>query len=239
MKTMRAIFIALGVPIPAVLLGILFRPSFGALVAPVFVIILVFVAMIDKNPEDTDDSLSLPVLPELNSEQHQMLLSSYDKTVQMHVETDKGMYQIVGIFVPASLLILGWAVTQHLGPDLLLLVGSIAVVLVGVATLMKHRLRWYNKIREIYCRKIEAQLLAASRDEESPRDMLNDFASKDVTWGLHTFMQRAASRKESCFQKATKISFHEAVDAYFFVYILTWGLIVWLSLAAKACPDVS
>jgi hypothetical protein len=136
----------------------------------------------------------------------------YDKATQMHIETDKGMYQIVTVFVGASLIVLSWVVgvrSDQISPDLIAIVGSLAVVLVGIATLLKHRLRHYNKLREVYLRELEKRLCG----------------SLESTAGLHTFMA-TASRPPST--SGSAVSFHEAIDIYFFIYAFIWIVVyVW------------
>src|SRR5439155_19482696 len=124
----------------------------------------------------------------------------YDKATQMHIDTDKGMYQLISVFVGASLLVLSWVVgssrAQSVTADEIAIIGSLAITLVGIATLLKHRLRHYNKLREIYLRSLEKRLCGGA----------------DTKSGPHTFIGAVSAR-------AWSLSFHEAIDLYYFVYV--------------------
>ena len=189
----------------------LHRPALAALLAPAWITILVLRAMSEMEVSDDDERLS-KILPTLDEKERNTADSwrLYEKATQMHIDTDKGMYQLIAVFVPASLLVLGLAVPgsapSSIPPDYVVIEGSLSIVLVGLATLLKHRLRHYNKLREIYLRRLEVQLTGA-----------------DSRAGLHTFIQ-AATRLT--FGRAP--SFHEAIDIYYFIYVFVWiALYVW------------
>lgn len=189
------------------ILSIIQKFQYAAVIGPVLITILVLNAMRSPDPSpELADSLELP---DLDDEIHKTLITLYDKTTQMHVESDRGMYQIIGIFVPASLFVLGWVLSNpknnQVTSEPTVIIGSMAMVLVGVATLIKHRLRYYNKIREIYLRKLESHLLNKEPDKNP---------------GLHNFMKNSYS--------PTGISFHEVVDIYFFLHMGVW-IIIWIT----------
>lgn len=174
------------------------------LVFPAFVTILVLLSIAETKPEERDLNTNLA----LNQDAQELIKLFYEKATNMHIDTDKGMYQIIGIFVPASLLVLGWALSKKAGEELsieaTITIGSLAVVLVGVATIIKHRLRYYNKMREIYMRWAEKILLHNKGLAEGK--------------GMHCFMKN--KDKSSCF-----VSFHFAIDFYYFAHLSVWVII--------------
>lgn len=171
---------------------------------PVLITVLVVWAMFEAEPseEETYDDISI------TSYMKEVIKLSYEKAIDMHTQTDRGMFQIISIFVPASLVVLGWVLSKKSGYKLsseaTLIVGSIAIVLVGVATLIKHRLRYYNKIRENYMRNLERVLF--KEDSEIKK------------FGIHNYF------KENC-STHFLLSFHIVVDIYYFVYLIIWVLL--------------
>lgn len=188
------------------------QTSLAAFLAPGWTMIWVFHAMFTRDPDEVTIAGLLPTSTAQTPDPTEPWKTLYDNATQMHIETDKGMYQIVTVFVGASLLVLGWVVgarTDQISPDLIAIVGSLAVVLVGIATLLKHRLRYYNKLREVYLRVLERRLCG----------------SLESTAGLHSFMA-AASKVPSTRRSA--VSFHEAIDIYFVIYAFIWIVVyVW------------
>lgn len=176
------------------------------LIAPLWITYLVVRAIFAPDITDKKINDSLPPIPSVRGKTA-FLTTLYDKTIQMHIETDSGMYQLISIFVGASVLILGWVLASSkpdaITRDSIMTVGSLAVVLVGVATLLKHRLRYYNKVREIYLRRLEAVLLKG----QLPKDQ----------WGLHNFVKKFADPGD--------VSFHEVIDIYYFVNIFIWAIV--------------
>ena len=140
----------------------------------------------------------------LKTDDKELLKLFYEKAIDMHIATDKGMYQIIGIFVPASLLVLGWVLSKNVSKKLsieaTLIIGSLAVVLVGIATLIKHRLRYYNKIREVYLWRIEHILLQKNKSLDRE--------------GLHIFMKNK--------DKNRFLTFHFVIDLYYFIHLFIW-----------------
>lgn len=197
-----AIFVA-----TLVLLTVWNRTVWAGVLPVAYVSLLVLAAIFEK-PED---ELSIGnLVPNLagNRLKNGNWGTLYERAIQMHIDTDKGMFQLITVFVGASLLILGWVVAnpkpEALSSDHVLVVGSLAVVLVGIATLLKHRLRHYNKLREIYLRRLEQQL-----------------RQPDI--GLHTFMKKATNPL-----KGLNVSFHEAIDIYYFIYLVVWIIVyIW------------
>jgi hypothetical protein len=187
------------------------HPAWAVVVPVIWVTTLVFVAIFDEEEDEDFLKKSMPnlTLTPLEKEYWRVL---YERSIQMHIDTDKGMFQLITVFVTASVLVLGWVVAnpkpELMKGDLVLVVGSLAVVLVGTATLLKHRLRHYNKLREIYLRGLERQI--------------DKWASP---FGLHTFMQASErTPKEASEHKMKKLrlSFHEAIDLYYFIYLFVW-----------------
>lgn len=174
------------------------------LILPILVTFLILLAMLEKEPnkEKLDKKYSLKM------DDKELIKFFYEKTIDMHIGTDKGMYQIIAIFVPASLLVLGWVLSKNvckkLSVEETVTIGSLAIVLVGIATLIKHRLRYYNKIREVYLRRIEHILLQE-----------NDLLEKE---GLHIFMENKD-------KTSWLLSFHFIIDFYYFTYLFIWVVI--------------
>lgn len=177
---------------------------FLVLLVPVFFTVLVLLAILEDEPEEptADDDI------EITSETKEVVKLFYEKAISMHTETDNRVFQIISIFVPASLLVIGWILSKKkeaiLPSEATLIIGSIAVVLVGVATLIKHRLRYYNKIREIYLRKLEKVLLPEPMDYEE--------------YGLHNYVKKKCKTRFFT-------SFHVVVDLYYFVYLTIWVIL--------------
>ena len=134
----------------------------AALAAGVWVTGLVLGAMFSADPDEASIEALLPALTVGSTDPIEPWKTLYDKATQMHIDTDKGMYQLITVFVPASLLVLSWVVAntrpELITRDHVIVIGSLAVVLVGIATLLKHRLRHYNKLREVYLRGLERRL---------------------------------------------------------------------------------
>jgi hypothetical protein len=94
-------------------------------------------------------------------------------------------------------------------------------VLVGVATLLKHRLRYYNKLREIYLRRLEEKLCGGvthltNKPENTRETDRHPLKSKPPLQGPQGFMESGAP--PAWFEA----SFHEVIDIYYFVYLFVW-----------------
>jgi len=169
-----------------------------------FITFLIFLAMLEEEPHEDPLVEKYPLI----MGDKELIKLFYEKAIDMHIGTDKGMYQIIAIFVPASLLVLGWVLSKNMYEKLSIgatvTIGSLAVVLVGIATLIKHRLRYYNKLREVYLRRIEHILL---QENESLHDE-----------GLHIFMKN--KDKSRWF-----LSFHFIIDLYYFIHLFIWMII--------------
>ena len=177
-------------------------PHYFILLYPTLITLLVLRAMFEAAPSKTATADASDISPDMK----EAVKLSYEKAIDMHTQTDHGMFQIISIFVPASLVVLGWVLSKKSGDELsfeaTLFVGSIAIVLVGVATLIKHRLRYYNKIRENYMRDLEITLF--QKETEAEKIGLHNYVGKNC----HTpFLS----------------SFHHVVDIYYFVYLAIWA----------------
>lgn len=180
-------------------------PTYAAPLVALWTTLLVIAAMFASEPKATDLDKHLPPAPAVanpaTSWPQEPWKTFYDKATQMHIDTDKGMYQLITVFTGASLLVLSWVVgssrVQSVTVDEIAVIGSLAVTLVGIATILKHRLRHYNKLREAYLRRLET--LSGST-------------------GPHTFIDAVSTRGLS-------LSFHEAIDSYYFIYAFLWVLL--------------
>jgi hypothetical protein len=184
-----------------------------ALLFPASTTVLVLFAMFTRDPKDEDIAAFPGIVGLRKIENPEPWKTFYDKTVQWHIDTDKGMYQLITVFVGASLLVLGWAVggsrKDPITADEIAVLGSLAVVLVGLATLLKHRLRYYNKLREIYLRALEMRFCGADRTESGPQG----------------FMKKMAATTPVHWTSKIAPNFHEAIDLYYFVHALLWFVV--------------
>jgi hypothetical protein len=231
---LHKVIVPILVLIVVVLLAAIWRAHWAAWVAvfPVaWMSALVAAAMFEKEKDDETvrKKVGLEVCQGVEiAATPEWAKSLYEKAIQMHIDTDKGMYQLITVFVGASVLVMGWVVASPIGvrPNQVQVIGSMAVFLVGTATLLKHRLRAYNKLREIYLRYLEDQLGGKSGDVPGG-------TSKQHPLGLHTFMRDALKQGGSSEAKGErewlKLSFHEVMDLYYFIYLILW-IIVYVAL---------
>jgi hypothetical protein len=167
-----------------------------AAIVVVAVFVLVFVAVTRQPPK-----LDLPA-PNLPRPSEEWIRSAYAATISLYIEVDREIWQISTIFMASSTLVMGWVVTNFdkLSADMVLVIGCASIMLVGMATLLKHRLRMFNLVH------IESNLEAANY------------------WGVCHIRNclRAGSHPV---RWATSI--HGLIDIYLLLFTLIW-LALWL-----------
>jgi hypothetical protein len=171
------------------------------------ILILVFLA-IRQDVKQVEDAEPLKPIPS-----EEWVRTAYETTTSLYVEVDREIWQISTIFLSASLLLMGWVVTRFgdINLCLTLIVGCASIVLVGVATLFKHRLRAFNLVHVSYLRRLER---AIADSEESVS-----------FWGLHYLRRRSMMSKGNFRRKVTSI--HGVMDIYFVLFLLLW-VGIWL-----------
>jgi len=182
--------------------------NIALVVADVIIISMVVFAMVNSSgPKLNDEENTALPRPPID-----VLQAAYTAATQLHIETDRAMWQIVAIYVPVSVLIMGWVVSSMnvIKETSVIIAASSAIVLVGIATLFKHRLRSYNKVREAYLRRLENVLMGSEPAGNQ--------------WGLHHVMLKNFN-SSACHKSL--LSIHCVVDLYFFLHILIW-IALWI-----------
>lgn len=144
------------------------------------------------------------------------LKTAYNATTSLFVETDREIWQIATIFTSASLLIMGWVATnlEKLDIRLVVVAGYASILLVGVATLFKHRLRIFNLVHAAYLRRLEQGFVRGQEAAEY--------------WGLHHIRMKVKAGR-NLFAWATSI--HGIMDIYFFLFTAIW-VALWVIASA-------
>lgn len=175
---------------------------FGALVIIVLVVVAFF-----QEVRQVEDAVPLHPVPSAD-----WLSMSYQTTTNLYIEVDREIWQVATIFTPASLLILGWVATNFdkLTLSLNIVLGCASIILVGLATLFKHRLRAFNLVHLSYLRRLE-RTVAGSEEGAN-------------FWGLH-YLRRGSMISTRKFL-GTMTSIHGVMDIYFFLFIILW-LAIW------------
>ena len=181
----------------------------GLAVAGVIVIALLVVISIRQEVKQVEAIDAQETKPS-----DEWLRMAYQAANSLYIEVDREIWQISTIFIAASLLLMGWVVTSFDNIDFYLSVvlGCASIILVGLATLFKHRLRAFNLFHISYMRRLEQ---AGAGTEEGAQ-----------IWGLH-YLRKRMKTKGDILKTATSI--HGVMDIYFFLFIILW-VAIWLIL---------
>lgn len=173
-----------------------------ALIALIVVTLLVLIAA-KREPPEIEEIITLP------NPSDEWLKTSYNATTSLFIETDREIWQIATIFLSASLLIMGWVVTNldKLDISVVIVAGCASVLLVGIATLFKHRLRLFNLVHSAYLRRLENAIMKT-------QDMAE-------YWGPHHLRNNVLSTKDKglC---PWLLSIHGIMDIYFVLFTAIW-----------------
>lgn len=147
------------------------------------------------------------------------LKTAYQTVNSLYIEVDREIWQISTIFTSASLLLMGWVVINFTGMmlELIFLIGSASILLVGIATLFKHRLREFNLFHISFSRRIER---AISKTEEGT-----------YFWGLHHLRRSCLNSKGKFIRSITSI--HGVMDIYYGLFVILWAAIFYLAKITK------
>ncbi len=147
----------------------------------------------------------LPSLPKepATTPPHEVLLEMHRAGCGMFADTDKAMWQIVSVFLPGSLLLMGWAVTTKNLPEwAFVMLGSASILLAGTGALLKLRLRSMNVLQLRHLQRLERVLLGTA-DADG--------------WGVHQV--RIPLWAHGLGQV---ISLHGVILIYFLLFTGTW-----------------
>ncbi len=177
-------------------------------VAVVSLIVVLVIFAMRQDPPQVDESDPPGSLPS-----DEWIRTQYQSTTSLYIEVDREIWQISTIFVSASLLLMGWVVTNFdkLDSTLVLVLGCASITLVGTATLFKHRLREFNIVHLGFLRRLERAMATSQVDAEF--------------WGLH-YVRRQKMKSKGNFSKIIR-SVHGVMDIYLFLFIALW-LAIWL-----------
>lgn len=184
------------------------------------VAVLIFVLRVaDVAPPLEEFALPLENLPRPSDE---WIRSAYTATTSLYIEVDREIWQIGTIFMASSALLMGWVVTNfnELKPEMVLLIGCASIMLVGMATLFKHRLRRFNLVHIESLRRLERAAVNGNRDAA-------DY------WGVHHM--RSSLRTDKAGPATTSVrrlmrratSIHGLIDIYLVLFTVMW-LLLWL-----------
>lgn len=175
------------------------------------VIILVLVALISKRPELSGPATNPPP-PPLKPPPPilEWLITAYKTATSLYIEVDREIWQIATIFLSASLLIMGWVVTKSDKLDLrmVIIMGCASIMLVGIATLFKLRLRNFNLIHIEYMRRLEEAAVGQQNAAEY--------------WGLHHARKVLKAGKLWKHPLQWSTSIHGIMVIYFVLFIVIW-----------------
>lgn len=131
----------------------------------------------------------------------------YPVAVTLFQDTDRAMWQIMSIFLPASLILMGLVVSnlEKLDLSAVAVAGSASVSLVAIATVFKLRLREFNLLHADYIVWIERAWLGQ-----------NDIVEKQGLFRLRKDKLRAKGVRNFL------TSIHGIIDIYLFVFIGLW-----------------
>jgi hypothetical protein len=178
-----------------------------AAIVVVAVFVLVFVAVTRQPPK-----LDLPA-PNLPRPSEEWIRSAYAATISLYIEVDREIWQISTIFMASSTLVMGWVVTNFdkLSADMVLVIGCASIMLVGMATLLKHRLRMFNLVHIESLKRLELAAVGGNLEAAN-------------YWGVCHIRNclRAGSHPV---RWATSI--HGLIDIYLLLFTLIW-LALWL-----------
>jgi hypothetical protein len=178
-----------------------------AAIVVVAVILLVVVAVTRQPPKFDAPP---PNLPRPSDE---WIRSAYTATNSLYIEVDREIWQISTIFMASSTLVMGWVVTNFdkLSSRMVLVIGCASIMLVGMATLLKHRLRMFNLVHIESLKRLEQAAVGGNHDAAN-------------YWGVYHIRNclRAGSRPT---RWATSI--HGLIDIYLVLFSLIW-LALWL-----------
>jgi uncharacterized membrane protein (DUF485 family) len=139
--------------------------------------------------------------------------AAYAATVSLYIEVDREIWQISTIFMASSTLVMGWVVTnfEKLSAQMVLVIGCASIMLVGMATLLKHRLRLFNLVHIESLKRLEQAAVGGNLDAAN-------------YWGVYHIRNclRAGSHPV---RWATSI--HGLIDIYLVLFTLIW-IALWL-----------
>jgi hypothetical protein len=167
----------------------------------VFTVLLVLFAARGRVPQIEGGDTKLPV------PSAEWLKTAYDATTSLYIEVDREIWQISTIFLSASLIIMGWVMTSldKIDTRAVVIAGAASILMVGVATLFKHRLRIFNLVHIEYLRRLEEGFIGQKEAAEY--------------WGVH----HVRSKLKAGNNPARWItSIHGVMDVYFILFIAIW-----------------
>ena len=175
------------------------------------VLLIILILIVVAFRQDVKQAEDVEPLEPVPSEE--WIRTAYQTTTSLYVEVDREIWQISTIFLSASLLLMGWVVTRFSDVNLCLtlIIGCASIVLVGVATLFKLRLRAFNLVHLSYLRRLE-RTIAGSEANAS-------------FWGLH-YLRRSSMMSKNIFSR-TVTSIHGVMYIYFFLFLILW-FAIWL-----------
>jgi hypothetical protein len=176
------------------------------------VVILIWVAANQKPPFPPPPPPPLPPPPpppNLPPNTNDWIRTAYTATTSLYIEVDREIWQVSTIFMTASILLMGWVVTNlyKLNMGMTMVIGCASIILVGMATLFKFRLRRFNLVHIENLKRIEQAALGI--------DAANYF-------GVHHM--RFSLKPEKWWQEL--ISIHGLMLIYFVLFTLIW-LAIW------------
>jgi len=177
-----------------------------AAVVVVAVFVLVGVAVTRQPPKLEATAQNLP------RPSDDWIRAAYTATVSLYIEVDREIWQISTIFMASSTLVMGWVVTNFdkLSAQMVLVIGCASIMLVGMATLLKRRLRMFNLVHIESLKRLEQAAVGGNLDAAN-------------YWGVHHLRSSLRAGSDPA---RWVTSIHGLIDIYLVLFTLVW-LALW------------